>query len=575
MHEYEGPTRLLSFNRDVAKLVLTETFSIVPQYATLSYCWGHQPFTMLTVETMSSFLKGFAMTYLPKVFQDAINVARELGLSYIWIDALCIIQRGDDNKDWLIESGRMRSVYGNSFVNLAASSATNVHQSLFSKPDHYNGGFRARVSTSKYSTVRTFQSFGASYETVAGSHLATRAWTFQERILPTRTIFIGNTGIFWQCRSATNSESLPDGITSSGLSKSLWLDKKEWNWCEIVAQYSRAHLTKSSDRLPALAGIARRQHEATGHHYLAGLWREKLLCYLPWLVSGERRKRPTWRAPSWSWMSVDGQACYSQWGIWPYATLRPDTREYITVQDAWTTPSGPDPFGQVSSGLLSIKCSALVRADLLDSGRSEEALRGKSSAGPRLVRFKSVAPPFPVSIDVLEDEAECSDVYLLPVFGGPMGILRKPSRKEGDEENWDANGERESQDVVSNDSDENLVDHRQEEEEEEWVTDGEAEVKDIESNDSDEDRKFHYITGLVLRACGESTDNRGRFSRVGSFEFRNYGTTTRVDNAWDRDYYWEFIEVLDAERSEGADSGYSRASPSYDHSEEWLSITIE
>lgn len=544
-HEYTGPTRLLSFDRNVAKLVLTENFSIVPQYATLSYCWGHEPFRMLTVENMSSFLKGFTISYLPRVFQDAINVARELGLSYIWIDALCIIQRGDGNKDWLVESGRMTSVYGNSFVNLAASSATNVHQSLFSKPDHYNGGFRARVSTSKYSTIQTFCSHRADQEAVTGSHLATRAWTLQERLLPVRTIFVGNPGMFWQCRSATKSEFLPDGITAFGPSIMLHLNYKEWNWCEIIAQYSCAQLTNPSDRLPALAGIARRQHEATGHHYLAGLWRERLIFNLPWSVSGERRKRPTWRAPSWSWMSVDGRVCYSQVGISSPPKFNKDPREYILVQDAWTAPSGPDPFGQVSSGLISMKCSALVQAELLDSGRSEEALPGISLAEPRFVRVKPMATLFPVSMDVLEGEGESSVVYLLPVFGGPSGIGWKLPRKEGAVRTWDRDGEPESQDAVSNNMDKN------------WVY------------------KEHFqITGLILRACWQSPDNRGRFSRVGSFHFENSQSKMMagVNKAWDKDYYGEFINVLDTERPQAK---CSRVSSSFNHSKDWMSITVE
>lgn len=190
-------------------------------------------------------------------------------------------------------------------------------------------------------------------------------------------------------------------------------------------------------------------------------------------------------------------------------------RKYISVQDAWTTPSGPDPFGQVSGGLLSIKCSALVQAELLDSGRSAKALPGKSSAGPRFVRLKPATPRFPVSMDVLEDEGESSEVYLLPVFGGAPGLCLKPG-----------------------------MSHLQ-------------------------------ITGLVLQACGEGTDNRGRFSRVGSFNFENFEVIHRDDNAWDRDYYREFIEFLDAERPERAEAEYSHASSSHHHSRDWISITIE
>lgn len=166
MQEYQRPTRLPAFDEAVAKLVLTETFVVMPHYATLSYCWGQEPFIMLTVETVNSFLGGFAISLLPKVFQDAIRVARELGMSYIWIDALCIIQQGDCNKDW------MKSVYENSFVNIAASSATNVYDnSLFSKADHYSGGFCARVTMTKYCTVRKFHMPAQHRESTMWTHL--------------------------------------------------------------------------------------------------------------------------------------------------------------------------------------------------------------------------------------------------------------------------------------------------------------------------------------------------------------------------------------------------------------------
>lgn len=146
-------------------------------------------------------------------------------------------------------------------------------------------------------------------------------------------------------------------------------------------------------------------------------------------------------------------------------------------------------------------------------------------------------------MDVLEDDGECSEVYLLPVFGGPSGMRWKPARKEVEED--------------------------------EWNTDEKAEVQDDESNNSGKDRKHLQITGLVLRACGESTANRVRFSRVGSFNFENRRVITRVDNAWDRDYYRDFIGLLDAERPERDEAEYSHASSSHGHSKDWINITIQ
>ncbi|KAK1585449.1 heterokaryon incompatibility protein-domain-containing protein [Colletotrichum navitas] len=515
--EYSRPSRLISFEQNVARVVLTESLDIMPQYATLSYCWGREPFLMLDTDTMGSFLDGIAIKHLPKIFQDAIHVARELGLSYIWIDALCIIQQNDGHDDWLQELGLMESIYGNSYVNLAASSATNVHGSLFSKPEHYSAGFCARVTTSEYCTVQSFYKENLYRKFSNGSHLATRGWTLQERLLPPRTIFFGDSGIFWECRSMTRSEFSPDVSRAVFNHHFLRPDNKEWPWWQIVQDYSRSMLTNPSDRLPALAGVARRQHEATGHHYLAGMWRENLLSQLTWMVVGERRNRPVWRAPSWSWMSVDsGVRC------WPWLDLS-HMSKYISVSRARTEPSGLDPFGHVSSGLLSIACSALVHAQLFESTRPEEAAREQDAPRYPLARVKSVDSYFPISIDCLEDDLIQSrdDIYLLPVFSGPSGSSRQWTQTEvkDGKENKKENQISE-QDRTSVDSDSDL-----------------------------EMREQLIIRGLVLRNYEKDAGNQGRFYRIGSFNFENFSMGFG-DPEWDRDYCQEFIRILDEERAE-------------------------
>lgn len=534
MQEYERPTRLLAFDEAVAKLVLTETFGEMPYYATLSYCWGRDPFTMLTVETMNSFLKGFAIRSLPKVFQDAIRVAQELGMSYIWIDALCIIQQGDCNKDWLTESGRMKSVYGNSFVNIAASSATNVYDnSLLSKGDHYSGGFCARVTMSKYCTVRKFHMAAQHRESTMWTHLGTRAWTFQERLLPARTIFLGDRGIFWECRTGTRSEAFPEESSDIFALRLVRPENQGWAWDAIVKEYSGTDLTNPSDRLPALAGIARRQHEATGNHYLAGMWKEQLLPQLAWFVSGEPRKRPAWRAPSWSWVAVDGS-------VQEWVGMQKDSREYISVIDAWTMPSGPDAFSQVSSGLLRIRCSALVRAELLSLDRSQGTSGPQRSKGIRLVALEAAKLHFPVSLDALEDERDCDEVYLLPLLSGSCGrryYLEKVNKEEEGEDTFLTNSEKH------------------------WQWGVEAVEKQLS------------LTGIGLRQCGKDVDNEGRFVRAGSFKFENFSIDQ--DDQLGADHYNAFIRILDSERPEETKDESSGNPSSQDPVENWMDITIE
>lgn len=135
---YRQPTRLISVGHDAVCLVITKNLKSPPQYATLSYCWGQQPFTTLTRDNIQSFMDHIPQNDLPRTFTDAFEVARQLEIQYIWIDALCIIQ--DDNvdaanNDWAKEAGHMSSVYGGAYVNLAATTATDVRQGFLQNPE--------------------------------------------------------------------------------------------------------------------------------------------------------------------------------------------------------------------------------------------------------------------------------------------------------------------------------------------------------------------------------------------------------------------------------------------------------
>lgn len=66
---------------------------------------------------------------LPRTFQDAVSFRRALGIHYLWIDALCIIQ--DSKDDWLIESAFMGKVYSCCFLNIAATASVTPISGFF------------------------------------------------------------------------------------------------------------------------------------------------------------------------------------------------------------------------------------------------------------------------------------------------------------------------------------------------------------------------------------------------------------------------------------------------------------
>ncbi|KAF4427738.1 hypothetical protein CGGC5_v004982 [Colletotrichum fructicola Nara gc5] len=121
------PTRLVhvgSFEHDV---FLVETgdqgkaYGDYCNYVALSHCWGqHQP-AKTTKATLGRYKSRLIWADLPKTFQDAITVTRALGIDFIWVDSLCIIQ--DDPDDWAKEASQMASIYRKAYITIAATSA--------------------------------------------------------------------------------------------------------------------------------------------------------------------------------------------------------------------------------------------------------------------------------------------------------------------------------------------------------------------------------------------------------------------------------------------------------------------
>ncbi|KAI0802118.1 heterokaryon incompatibility protein-domain-containing protein [Xylaria sp. FL0064] len=121
------PTRLIEIGDDTQFLRLVHSSEIkrklppnkpFPRYAALSYCWGEMPDASyhLTSRTEPAKMAGFRLCDLPQVLQDAIATSRALSLSYIWIDALCILQ--DMSADWEDESNQMGDIYGSAYTDI-------------------------------------------------------------------------------------------------------------------------------------------------------------------------------------------------------------------------------------------------------------------------------------------------------------------------------------------------------------------------------------------------------------------------------------------------------------------------
>ena len=84
---------------------------------TLRHIWGEAvPFRLLT-HNLREVRDNVKIQILPKTFLHAINFTRSLGVRYLWVDTLCIIQ--DSQEDWAAHSLRMGRIYSESLLNIA------------------------------------------------------------------------------------------------------------------------------------------------------------------------------------------------------------------------------------------------------------------------------------------------------------------------------------------------------------------------------------------------------------------------------------------------------------------------
>lgn len=342
-------------------------------YAALSYCWGDSakyPALKTYTHNIDEHMQGILLESLPKTICDAVVVARELDIRYLWVDALCIVQ--DDNEDWQKEAARMMHVYANAVVTLAAVYGDHGHAGLFPQrkcapsvriPFQALDERTGRPAIGSYTLeAEDRQALGSrpdiSYHTdVDIREWNKRAWTYQERALSTRTLIFGQ-NLRFECQQVHYSSITRDPRYRQMHFKSSSVHRLEQHeksaqaaydfWINAVEDYSGRKLTYETDRLVAISGIVHMIAKNGGDQYLAGIWRGDLTRGLLWLTPTIKSNKSQYVAPSWSWASISERV------QWIRTRGTDDAIEAYKLIDAGTTLAGLDAMGAVSGGFLTI-----------------------------------------------------------------------------------------------------------------------------------------------------------------------------------------------------------------------------
>lgn len=381
------PTRVIDVGvqEGHGDMKLFVTGSIKCNYIALSHCWGGLITPLLKKETLVPWQKSMNYSELPANFRDAILITQRLGLRYVWIDALCIIQ--DSAEDWNVESKKMGSLYHDALVTVAAATSIKSTEGFLKCVPPHQGQedmFNIKLSSDPQNTKTVklaFQIPEVDDETLRGlfgsAPLHTRGWCLQETIISPRILHFGTKMIYWHCLSGFKAA---DGVPPSNRlpEESLYrnfdaivhrprqdlanppdLEEARNEFYNLISDYSARNLTYGTDKFPAFSGIARLMQPAfEGGTYVAGLWTTDLRGLL-WYEGFCPHVVSPYRAPSWSWAVTDHIVLF----VPAYPKLSSGTygAKLISFEQI---PSKEDPFGEVSSAhlVLHAKTKKFVRS---------------------------------------------------------------------------------------------------------------------------------------------------------------------------------------------------------------------
>ncbi|KAI1375131.1 HET-domain-containing protein [Hypoxylon crocopeplum] len=366
-----APTRLIYVGggKDALRLCDAVPSEQSVSWAALSHCWGGGKPLSLTKSNFNSLKEHISFSELPATFQDAMTITQELGLAYVWIDSLCIIQDEDDKTDWEKEAARMDTVYSRAFIVIIGASSPNPSTPYLRPreeellPKQFNFSVSPGVNMPIMVRQRHLLAapldqglleppFTGSWATLKKvGPLYARGWCFQESFLATRILHFAPGAVIYECKTYRKSEDQlpPYPITIPGtLGEVTPLEQ----WHMIVKSYTSRQLTYTSDKLPAIAGAATIMPQAKTSRYLAGLWSETLLLDLLWQVMPGRAHTPLMtkeheeNAPTWSWASMN-------WGVTWNSLQSPQL--LASVVDAKASVIGLNPYGRVSGGSVTLR----------------------------------------------------------------------------------------------------------------------------------------------------------------------------------------------------------------------------
>lgn len=336
------------------------------RYAALSYVWGQEQPHSTKEATIELYKHSIDPRLIPKTILDAITVTSRLGLRYLWVDSICIIQDSDEDKN--CEIPKIRHTFQHAYVTIVAADAQKVSNGFLHKRKKWPSAVSTLPFRCPDKSIGTFFLSGGDGGPPVNEPVDTRAWCLEERVLSPRKLIYCRHGLQYECQStrmnvngspgylphAMEIPRLPDCSMVPQMVPRASEEDIEKSWRFMVSLYTQRALTKPKDRLVALSGVVDHFHDLWPQSkYVAGLWTHQFPQALLWKKKRNREYgRPEkYRAPSWSWAAVDGEV------LWEHES----NKGVISEVKDWNVElkSPKTPYGEVTGGFLLL--SAIVK----------------------------------------------------------------------------------------------------------------------------------------------------------------------------------------------------------------------
>ena len=310
-------------------------------YLALSYVWPRFDYLCLLRANFAKLhLPGALlnlMDELPKVIKDALDVVRRLNERFLWIDALCIIQDDDNDKDTLVKA--MDRVYGGSLLTLLVTTSTPA-QKDYGIPGINKTPRLPSQESIEVDGLKLTLALGSIDSAIASSVWFTRGWTFQESILSRRCLVLSDHQLYFRCpRDYRCEDVITEGapphvahpakpsIRQNGQNRLDYLLREACfgkaseedifpEYSLLVSQYTPRRFTNSSDILNGFIGILKTlsPYIPDPKPFLFGHPLHAFDSALLWFPTSRLKRRLTsgTQFPSWSWSGWEGSVAYER-----------------------------------------------------------------------------------------------------------------------------------------------------------------------------------------------------------------------------------------------------------------------